>query len=182
LLRLACEHMPRLCHDRLDVLLLDQTGKNISGTGMDTNIVGRVLNPAWDGFTEPSSPVIKAIGVHRLSEASHGNGGGMGLADIVSRQFYEAVDLPLTWKHLISCNWCQGGKMPVCAGNDAEVYLACARMAGVRDIGTCVACRVTDTLHVGEAWVSPGLLQLIADRSDIEVHEGGLLTPPVTPH
>ena len=45
LLALACEHMPRLCVDALDVLLLDETGKNISGTGMDTNIVGRVLNP-----------------------------------------------------------------------------------------------------------------------------------------
>ena len=62
LLQLACKHMPRLCSSCLDVLLLDYTGKNISGTGMDTNIVGRVLNPKWDGFTEPSTPVIKAIG------------------------------------------------------------------------------------------------------------------------
>ena len=46
LLALACKHMPRLCVDKLDVLLLDHTGKNISGTGMDTNVVGRVLNPA----------------------------------------------------------------------------------------------------------------------------------------
>eukprot|EP01047_Picozoa_sp_COSAG01_P056155 COSAG01_NODE_6335_length_3730_cov_3.544478_4_plen_106_part_00 len=50
LLKLACKHMPRLPSDRLDVLLLDHTGKNVSGTGMDTNIVGRVLNPSWDGF------------------------------------------------------------------------------------------------------------------------------------
>ena len=69
--------MPRLCVDKLDVLLLDHTGKNISGTGMDTNIVGRVLNPSWDGFSEPTTPVIKAIGIHRLAEPSHGNGGGI---------------------------------------------------------------------------------------------------------
>lgn len=50
LLKLACKHMPTLPSDRLDVLLLDHTGKNVSGTGMDTNIVGRVLNPSWDGF------------------------------------------------------------------------------------------------------------------------------------
>jgi hypothetical protein len=81
-----------------------------------------VLNPIWDGFSEPASPVIKAIGIHRLSEKSHGNGGGMALADIVSTKFYEALDLPLTWKHMISCNWTVGGKVPVCAGNDAEVF------------------------------------------------------------
>ena len=78
---------------------------------------------AWDGFTEPQTPCIKAIGIHRLSKGSHGNGGGMALADIVSRRFYEALDLELTWKHMISCNWTVGGKMPVCAGNDAEVAL-----------------------------------------------------------
>jgi hypothetical protein len=112
LLKLACEHMPRLCVEKLDVLLLDHTGKNISGTGMDTNIVGRVLNPGWDGFTEPTTPVIKAIGIHRLAGPSHGNGGGMGLADIISRKFFESLDLELTWKHMVSCNWTVGGKIP----------------------------------------------------------------------
>ena len=76
-------------------------------------------------------------GIHRLREESHGNGGGMALADIVSKKFYEALDMELTWKHMISCNWTVGGKIPVCAGTDAEVYLACARTAGVRDLATC---------------------------------------------
>ena len=65
--------------------------------------------------------VLQAIGIHRLTEESHGNGGGMGLADIVSKKFFDAVDLDLTWKHLISANWVSGGKMPCCAGSDAEV-------------------------------------------------------------
>ena len=47
----------------------------------------------------------------------------MGLVDIVSKRFYESVDLALTWKHLISANWVAGGKLPVCAGTDAEVEL-----------------------------------------------------------
>lgn len=62
---------------------------------------------------EPTTPVIKAIGIHRLSEQSHGNGGGMALADIVSKKFFDALDLQLTWKHMISCNWTVGGKIPV---------------------------------------------------------------------
>lgn len=66
----------------------------------------------WD-TQEPTSPLIKAIGIHRLSEQSHGNGGGMALADIVSKKFFDALDLQLTWKHMISCNWTVGGKIPV---------------------------------------------------------------------
>eukprot|EP01043_Picozoa_sp_COSAG02_P049701 COSAG02_NODE_5020_length_4721_cov_2.537862_2_plen_90_part_00 len=62
---------------------------------------------------EPTSPLIKAIGIHRLCEQSHGNGGGMALADIVSKKFFDALDLQLTWKHMISCNWTVGGKIPV---------------------------------------------------------------------
>eukprot|EP00658_Telonema_sp_P-2_P010793 TRINITY_DN14090_c1_g1_i2.p1 TRINITY_DN14090_c1_g1~~TRINITY_DN14090_c1_g1_i2.p1 ORF type:complete len:381 (-),score=66.21 TRINITY_DN14090_c1_g1_i2:326-1468(-) len=175
LLAVACAHMPRLVSNKLDVLLLDQTGKNISGTGMDTNIVGRVLFPAWDqSLSEPTDPVIKAIGIHRLAAASHGNGGGMGLADIVSNKFVEAVDLKLTWKHLISANWVAGGKLPVCAGNDAEVYLACVRAAGVLDLSTCRACRIVSTLEVTEAWVSPALLAELEPLPNIEVLQSNL--------
>jgi len=174
LLALACEHMPRLCSDKLDVLLVDETGKNISGTGMDTNIVGRVLNPAWDGFVEPPTPVVKAIGIHRLTEKSHGNGGGMALADIVSKKFFTALDLELTWQHMVACNWPVGGKIPVCVPTDAEVFLACARTAGIRDFATCRAARIVNTLRVGEAWVSPALLAELKEREDVEVLRSGL--------
>ena len=98
----------------------------------------------------------------------------MGLADIVSRKFFEALDLELTWKHMISCNWTVGGKVPVVAGTDAEVFLACARTAGVRDITQCRSCRIVNTLRVGEAWVSPTVLRDLRSRADIEVLEGGL--------
>jgi hypothetical protein len=63
--------------------------------------------------------VIKAIGVHRLADASHGNGGGMGLADIVSRRFFEALDLELTWKHMISVRACVRACVHAEGTNDA---------------------------------------------------------------
>ena len=62
----------------------------------------------------------------------------------------------------------------VCAGTDAEVYLACARAAGVRDLSKCRACRVVNTLRVGEAWVSPPVLEELRSRDDVEILEGGL--------
>ena len=75
---------------------------------------------------------------------------------------------------MISCNWTVGGKIPVVAGTDAEVYLACARTAGIRDLSQCRSVRVVNTLKVGEAWVSPPVLKELQDRADIEVLEGGL--------
>ena len=62
----------------------------------------------------------------------------------------------------------------VCAGTDAEVYLACARAAGVRDLSKCHACRVVNTLRVGEAWVSPPVLEELRTREDVEILEGEL--------
>ena len=82
--------------------------------------------------------------------------------------------MELTWKHMISCNWTIGGKMPVCVGSDVEVYLACARVAGIRDLSNCKACRVVNTLKVGELWVSPALLEELLGREDIMIHETGL--------
>ena len=58
----------------------------------------------------------------------------------------------------------QGGKIPVCAGTDAEVFLACARAAGIRNLAEVRACRVVNTLKVGEAWVSPALLAELKAR------------------
>ena len=83
LLVLARAHMPRLPVDELDVLLVDRFGKDISGVGMDTNVIGRTMIL---GEPEPELPHIKMIGCHRLTAASHGNACGMGLADVVPRR------------------------------------------------------------------------------------------------
>ena len=76
-------------------------------------------------------------------------------ADLISQSFYDAIDQQLTWKHAISCNWTVGMKIPVVAGTDAEVFLACCRTAGVRDVSSVRACRVVNTLKVGAEKLLP---------------------------
>eukprot|EP01051_Picozoa_sp_SAG22_P003683 SAG22_NODE_182_length_16036_cov_13.692226_6_plen_287_part_00 len=136
LLQLAAKHLPMLPCQELDVLVVDESGKNISGTGMDTNIIGRVYNMRWQRTEEPALPHIKAITVSNLCAASHGNGGGMGLCDVVPRKFADAVDMGLTTKHIITSNWFDGGKMPLVVDDDKEAFEACMRAAGEHMDGT----------------------------------------------
>src|SRR3712207_8737313 len=81
--------MPRLPVTDIDVLFVDELGKNFSGTGMDTNVVGRfrIL-----GVEEPESPSAKYLIVGDVSERSHGNALGVGLADFTTRRLFEKVD------------------------------------------------------------------------------------------
>ncbi len=99
LLELARAHMPRLPVDALDVLLVDQMGKDISGVGMDTNVIGRTMIL---GEPDPERPSIRMIGCHRLTPASHGNACGMGLADVVPQVFVDAVDEEVTRTNIVT--------------------------------------------------------------------------------
>ena len=83
LLKSAKQMMPYLPLKDIDVLVVDRLGKDISGSGMDTNIIGRMK---IEGTTEPESPRIKAIVVTDLTDASHGNACGIGLADVTTRR------------------------------------------------------------------------------------------------
>ncbi len=96
LLRRAREIAPRLPFSEFDVLIIDEMGKNISGTGMDTHVIGRGMMPSipeneWGG------PNIRLIAVLDLTQASHGNAAGLGLADITTRRLIEKVDWEATF-------------------------------------------------------------------------------------
>ena len=89
LLDLARAHAARLPVDDLDVLLIDRMGKDISGVGLDTNVIGRTMIL---GEADPATPRIAMIACHELTPASHGNATGMGLADVVTRHLADAID------------------------------------------------------------------------------------------
>lgn len=184
LLELARAHLPRLPVDRLDVLLVDRMGKDISGVGMDTNVIGRIM---IDGEPDPPAPRIAMIGCHALTAASHGNACGMGLADVVSRSFADSVDMDVTRTNIVTSGFLLRGKLPVVADDDRHVWDLCLRGGGVRDVATVRAARIVDTLHCDELWVSDAVLDdLRANaalefelvRSGLELHDSdGRLAP-----
>ena len=166
LLALAKQNMPHLPVDALDVLIVDRFGKNISGTGMDTNIIGRthIL-----GEPEPESPRIKIIVVTDLTDESHGNATGMGFADIITRRLYGKIDFAATYKNVVTAGFPDRAKLPMVMETDREALALALRGAGCRDISGARVARIRDTLHLGDVWVSDAVLDDLRNRSDIEM-------------
>jgi hypothetical protein len=172
LLDLARAHAARLPIDDLDVLLIDRMGKDISGVGLDTNVIGRTLIA---GEADPASPRIRMIACHSLTPASHGNATGMGLADVVTSRLADAVDHEVTRTNVVTSGFLLRGKLPVVADDDRHAWQLCLRGAGVIDPTTVRAARIADTLHCSELWVSDAVCVDLAERVDIEVVERAVL-------
>jgi hypothetical protein len=166
LLEMARAHMPKLMVDDLDVLLVDRMGKDISGVGMDTNVIGRMM---VTGVVDPPRPVLRMIACHRLSEGSHGNACGMGLADVVPQAFMDAVDIDATQINVITSGALLRGKTPLVVSTDREVWEVCLRGASVVDRGAVRAMRIVDTLHCADAWVTDAVLADLRSDDRIEV-------------
>lgn len=164
LLDLCRRHMPKLPVDRLDALIVDRLGKEVSGTGLDTNIIGRIRIP---GEPEPATPAITRLIVCDLTEASHGNATGMGLADIVTERFRQKVDLAATNENIVTSTFLDRGKLPVVARTDWEAFQFAARTWGPVDVADAAIIRIKDTLHLGELLVSEAVYHQIRDRDGI---------------
>jgi hypothetical protein len=150
------------------VLLIDRMGKDISGVGIDTNVIGRTMIA---GEPEPSTPRIGMIACHSLTAASHGNATGMGLADVITRDLADAIDHDVTRTNVVTSGFLLRGKLPVVADDDRQAWELCLRGAGVVDPATVRAARIVDTLHCSELWVSDAVLAELVPRDDVDVVE-----------
>lgn len=164
LLRIAREAMGRLPFARIDVLILDRIGKDVSGLGMDSNVVGRY----YHGPTgEP--PAIQRIVVRDLTPATAGNAVGIGLADVVLRRAVSRMDAAATYTNVITAKTPEGARVPLTVGTDREavnVALACC----LRVVpSTARLVRVRDTKHLDWMFASAPALQEILDLDDCEV-------------
>ncbi|PID57173.1 DUF2088 domain-containing protein [candidate division KSB3 bacterium] len=159
-------HMPQLPIDRLDVLIVDEFGKDISGSGMDTNIIGRIK---IRGEQEPNSPKIRNIIVLDLTDASHGNAVGMGLADLVTRKFYEKIDFKATYENTLTSNFLERGKLPIVAENEQLALQYALRNCGIKDPAAAKIIKIKNTLTLDEMWVSPAVMAELEGRQNIEM-------------
>src|SRR5205085_5258848 len=111
----------RLPFDRLDLLLVGELGKNYSGAGLDPNVVGRLL---IEGEPESFSPRITRICVLDLSPESHGNGTGVGIADLTTERLLASIDpAPFRMNNLTAC-FLWRSKLPFAFPTDREVIEA----------------------------------------------------------
>jgi hypothetical protein len=158
--------MPGLPADELDVLVVDEMGKNFSGAGMDVNVIGRVR---VQGLPEFSSPRIGRIVVLRLSGASEGNAQGIGLADLVTQRLVDAMDRRATWLNTITSTFLQRGFIPVTLPTDCDAIAAAFDTLGIGDPQAARVLRISNTLHLERVLASRALVELLDGQSGIEV-------------
>jgi len=137
--------------DELDLLVVDELGKEISGTGMDTNVIGRML---VDGEPEPETPDYTRIYVRSVTEGSHGNAIGMGLADYTHRRLVEDLDLTDTYVNVITSGEPVRARIPVILPTDRLAFVAAYSACGVVDPGDMRIARIENTLDLDRFHVS----------------------------
>jgi hypothetical protein len=166
LLDIARANMPRLPVDQLDVLIVDRMGKDISGVGIDTNIIGRIRIP---GQPEPERPLISMIVVTDLTDGSHGNATGMGLADLTTRRFLDKVNFPVTNTNVATSSFLDRARLPMVAESDQQAVEWAIRGSGPLTPEEERIIRIRDTLHLDEIYVSRAVLAEIEGEAHIEV-------------
>jgi hypothetical protein len=154
LLDMARSHMPSLPIEDIDVLIVDRIGKDISGVGMDPNIIGRTR---IRDEAEPDAPRIKAIIACGLTPASHGNALGVGLADVITQPLFDAIDRDTTYENIVTSTFLERGKIPPVAPTAAVAYEWAHRSCGVIEAGTERVLRIRDTLHLSQIHVSAAI-------------------------
>ncbi|AGN01243.1 hypothetical protein L593_06480 [Salinarchaeum sp. Harcht-Bsk1] len=167
LLERAADLLPTLPVDDLDFLLVEEMGKEVSGTGLDTNVVGRQL---FHGQPEPADAIdVTRIYVRSLTPASHGNALGMGLADFVHRDLVADVDFGDTYVNIATSGEPVRAKLPFVVPSDATALTLANSTTGVQSIGDLRAAVIENTLEPDDLLVSAPVAEELAEHPDVEV-------------
>jgi hypothetical protein len=154
----ARDRMARLPLDAIDILVLDYIGKDISGLGMDSNVVGRY----YDGPTG-TGPGIQRIVVRGLTEETEGNAVGIGMADVVLRRAVEHMDRQKTYMNCITAKTPEGARVALTVDSDRESLCVAAACCLKIEAPDARIVRIRDTKHLGLMYVSrPALADALA--------------------
>ena len=165
LLAQARRIMGRLLLPRIDVLIVDEMGKNFGGSGMDSNVTGR----APSGLKGDDAPPIHRIFVRGLSQATHGNGLGIGMADVTTRRCAEQLDLGATYTNSVTAGVTENSRLPMILNSDREALIVALRTCErVRPEAARVV-RIPNTKHLERIQVSEACLADIQGRPELAV-------------
>ena len=155
LLVLAKRLAPKLPFGNVDVLVIDEIGKDISGAGMDTNVVGRkVAQP--EGTRE--SPRVRRVVVRSLTEATHGNACGIGIADFCTTRAIEQTDLQVTYVNVLTGGHPEGARLPIHFPTDRQVLEAALGQIGLKPPEEAGVVWIRNTLDLAEVECSAAYL------------------------
>lgn len=166
LLKISYNQVPKLPFDDVDILIVEEMGKQFSGTGMDTKVLGR-LKIADE--KEPTAPRVKKLVTLRLSEDSYGNALGIGLADITVKKLVDSIDYDAMYSNLITTTFLERGKVPVFMPTEKEAIGVAFRTSGGMKKETAKIMIIKNTLHLGEVIVSESIYNEI--KNDVTLIE-----------
>jgi len=164
LLKSAREWMAKLPFSPIDVLIVEEIGKNISGSGMDTNIIGRPTNP-FEPF--PADPKILWIVALDITEESYGNATGLGNADFTTRRLVDKIDMKATLINCITACAPWGARIPATYETDREAIETALDCIGLTPPERARVVRIKNTLMLGELEVSEAFAAEVDKRRDL---------------
>lgn len=169
LLKIARQRLGRLPGEQIDVLFVDEIGKNISGDGADPNVIMRDVSGLLETSELNLKPSIHRVIFRDLTEDTQGNATGVGLGDFVLKQLADKIDPIATYMNVITSKYPAGGRVPMIVENDRQaLYLALASAQRV-DSDTARIARIKNTKDVEEFWASEPLLPELLETGKVEV-------------
>ncbi len=163
----AKQWMPRLPFKTADLLLIDEIGKNISGTGMDTNIVGRKF---LDHIAHESEfPKIRYIAIRGLTKETHGNATGIGLAEFALTRAIDSIDQQVTLTNCLTGGHATAAMTPVHFASDRELLERVLPQIGLTEPENAKVLWIRNTLELAEVECSAAFLPETPGRDDLEV-------------
>ena len=166
LLKLAIRWLPRLPFPDCDLLIVDRIGKNMSGTGMDTNVIGRKYND--HAATDRDVARCKRIFVRGLTEETHGNATGIGMAEFTNQRTVDAIDRNITAINCITGLHPTAAMIPIAFDTDREAISNALHTCGLVEPPNSKVIQIPDTLHLAEVLVSEVYLPKFGERTDLE--------------
>ncbi len=169
LLSQARQMMPKLPFNQIDLLIVDEMGKDISGVGMDPNVTGR--NRDLTG-TFPHPTNVKRLFVRNLTEGAHGNAIGIGLADLTTKRLVEKIDFQAMYMNCTTAISLEKASIPMSFDTDEEAIRVGLGSIGLTPPDRARIVRIRNTLHLDEVEVSEVYWDELIGRSDLEILEG----------
>jgi len=162
--------MPRILLSNIDVLIIKQIGKDVSGAGMDPNIVGRTTKGPLEGF---NGPLIKRIVVLGLSKSTSGNAIGIGLADFTIKDILSRIDHESTDANCIASGNPEAAKIPIALNDEAEATRAALTCTPGVDPHKPRIVRIESTLELGRIEFSEPLLEEVQREPRLVIEDFG---------
>jgi len=168
LLKLAKSTLGKIPFDEVDVLIVDEMGKNVSGSGMDTNVIGRIM---VFGQKEPVKPVIKRIVVLDTTAESHGMATGVGLADFTTKKLIDKLDSWPTYFNCVTAQSPEKGRLPIYFATEKESIGAALTCIGSTPAEKARVVHIQNTNEVRFIEISESLMNEAKNKPNLEILE-----------